>query len=266
MKFGCCVSMCGTAADPAGLRYLPAVVEAGFDYVELPIAEIMQLRDEEFEQLLRQLSVLGIRCESCNNLFPASVRLTGAARDDEQIQNYLHRAMDRVQALGARRVVFGSASAKNVPAGYPMDAAWQQIAQELLWISDAAQRVDPDIQIAIEPVCHRESNILHTYAEGFDMAETSRRSNVRCLVDYYHLSVEQEPLEDVLKGGTRLCHVHISNPNGRIYPCADDGQDYAGFFAALRHAGYDERVSVEAYTENFKEDAARALACLRSLI
>lgn len=57
MKLGCCVSMCGTDEDRAGLRYLPAVAEAGFDYVELPIAEIMQLDNAEFERLLCQLSI-----------------------------------------------------------------------------------------------------------------------------------------------------------------------------------------------------------------
>ncbi len=265
MKFGCCVSMQSTPEDPAGLRYLEAVGAAGFDYVELPIAEMMLLSDGAFEELLRRLRVLELTCPCCNNFFPSHLRLTGAERDAGAIAAYLKRALPRVKALGAQSIVFGSAAAKKVPEGFPMDRAWDQIAEDLQIISDMLSDVDSSIRVAIEPVCKLQSNILRTYAEGLSMARRLDRGNIRCLVDYFHMRVEEEPVEHLLEGEGMLRHVHISNPQGRGYPRRDDGQDYGRFFEILRQIGYDGCVSVEGFTDDFAGDAERALAYLREL-
>lgn len=265
MRFGCCVSMSATPADPAGLARLEACAAAGFDYVELPIAEVMQLDDAAFQQLVEKLDWLKLPCESCNNFFPRSVRLTGAERNWGAIREYLLRALTRVKALGARTIVFGSVGAKNVPAGFSMEEAWEQIYEATLLISDLLHQVDDGIRVALEPVCRREANILLNYSEGLALAKRVNRENIRCLVDLYHMDVEKEPMEHLLEGEGMLQHVHISNPEGRIYPREGDGQPYSRFFDVLRSIGYDGRASVEAYTQNFSSDALQAIACLRAL-
>lgn len=265
MRFGCCVNMLAAPADPAGLRCLEGVVRAGFDYVELPVAETMLLDDGAFAALLSRLDDLGLRCESCNNLFPREIRLTGETRDEAQIRAYLSHALPRLRALGAQTVVFGSAAAKNVPQGFPMDAAWEQVAGDLEIISAMMAKEMPGAQAVIEPVCRRESNILLNYAEGVAMAQKLARENVFCLVDYYHMRVEDEPAEHLLEGGALLRHVHISRPEGRVYPAEGDGEDYAAFFAVLRRIGYDGRVSVEGFARDFEEDAKAALALLHRM-
>ena len=82
IKFGCCVSLLASRDDPAGLNNLQSVSDVGFDYVELPLAELMQLSDKEFDRLLLQLEGLCLPCESCNNLFPETIRLTVGTRRD----------------------------------------------------------------------------------------------------------------------------------------------------------------------------------------
>lgn len=264
MKFGCCINMLGTPEDVGGLRALEAVKRAGFDYVEVPLAEVMLLDDAAFQRLLARMEKLKLVCESCNNFFPGDIRLTGQDRDANQIQEYLLRALTRVAALGAKTVVFGSAKAKNVPDGFPMEDAWEQIGENLRLISDTLDQLKLPIRIAIEPICRRESNILLTYTEGCDMAEKVNRPNIECLVDFYHFEVEHEQLEDLRRGVLR--HVHISNPDGRVFPAFGDGAGYKGFFDMLKQVGYDSCVSVEAYTKDFETDAERALECLRSFV
>ncbi len=266
MKFGCCVSMFSTPEDPAGLRYLEAVEELGFDYVELPVAELMLMDDAAFLRLLKRLSGLRIRCESCNNFFPKHVRLTGDGRNEVQIAQYLEGALPRIADLGAQSVVFGSAAAKNVPDGFSFDRAWEQIGEDLLLISDAFFRVLPGVNVAIEPVCRRESNILLNYREAVAMARSVNRSNIRCLVDYYHMAVEGESPKRLLEGGSLLQHAHISNPAGRGFPGCEDGQDYAALFETFKAIGYDARVSIEGFSEDFAGDAARALECLKKFV
>lgn len=261
MKIGCCISMLASTSDPIGLNYLDDVKAIGFDYVDLPLAELMQLSDAEFTALLKRLEALDLRCESCNNFFPEHIRLTGEARDPEQIRAYLSAALPRAIALNVRSIVFGSAKAKNVPAGFPMDTAWLQVEENLQIISDALDGTD--IAVAIEPVCARESNILLTYKEGCRLAEKINRKNIRCLVDLYHLSTENEPASNISDGGEQLQHVHIARPDSRIYPKENDGFDYSEFFNALKEANYDSGVSIEAFTDCFVKDASESLQFLK---
>jgi hypothetical protein len=48
MKFGYCVSM--GAQDPAGIGYerIPQLQKMGYDYVEMPLAQVMNLNEQAF--------------------------------------------------------------------------------------------------------------------------------------------------------------------------------------------------------------------------
>src|SRR5207245_8369450 len=57
------------------------------------------------------------------------------------------------------------------------------------------------------------------------------------------------------RAGGHIRHLHVANPEGRVFPRKADEYDYAPFFAALRTIGYDKRISVEASTQNLTADA-----------
>ena len=42
MKFGCCLNMVSTQPDGTGIEFIDQLKNAGFDYVELPTAQMMQ--------------------------------------------------------------------------------------------------------------------------------------------------------------------------------------------------------------------------------
>ncbi len=54
---------------------------------------------------------------------------------------------------------------------------------------------------------------------------------------------EHEPFESIIEARHYLLHTHTAD-TGRLYP-GSGSYDYPGFFAALRSAGYDGRMSVE---------------------
>ena len=66
-----------------------------------------------------------------------------------------------------------------------------------------------------------------------------------------------------LRAGAHIRHLHMANPDGRIFPRRWEEYDYAPFFAALRQIGYDKRISVEASTKDLPADAPLAIALLR---
>jgi D-psicose/D-tagatose/L-ribulose 3-epimerase len=90
------------------------------------------------------------------------------------------------------------------------------------------------------------------------------RPHIKLLVDYYHMTLEDESPDILLEAGLEVRHIHFARVEGRSFP-AEIEIGYLPFFANLRTIGYDGRVSVEAYTADFASDAPHALAVLKSL-
>lgn len=256
MKLGCCVNMLGTAEAPIGQRYIQNLKEAGYDYVELPLAQVMELTEEDFEALLDQLEASGLPCLCCNNFFPASVRLTGELADPAVTEAYIRRAVDRAARLGASRIVFGSSGAKNVPEGFSHERAFEQIV-ETLRIAEPYVK-EKDIVIVIEPLNRKESNIILNLTEGEQLMHAVNRPNIRLLADYYHMAMEQEPMEILGRVLPEIRHVHFAKPEGRNFPTGP-ASEYEAFFRVLREGGYNGGVSVEAYSERPEEEIPKAV-------
>lgn len=261
MRIGCCVNMNARDSRGIGHAYLPLLKKLGYDYAELPLAQICALEPAELREILAMLRDLDLPCEGCNNFFPAAVRLTGEEADPHRADEYVRRAADIMAELGAGVVVFGSSGAKNVPEGFPHDKAYRQIVETL---SRVSRIIEPyGITVAIEPLNKLESNIINTAAEGLRLAEDVGCGNIRLLIDYYHLFMEAESTEIIIKAGEMIQHVHFAVTRDRRFP--RKGDDCAGVIQALKAAGYDGRISMEAYTEDFERDAAEAKAFLEKL-
>lgn len=256
MKLGCCLNMLGNSTEPIGRNYIETAQRAGYDYVELPLAQVMELDEAEFAGLKEQLDRAGIVCEACNNFFPASVRITGENADPEKIRDYVRRAVGRAAALGAKVIVFGSSGAKNVPEGFSREEAFCQIV-ETLRIADE-YTAPAGIRIVIEPLCRLESNIILNLRDGEQLIRLAKASSVRLLVDYYHFSMEKESLATLQELMPYIEHVHFAEPEGRRFP-AEPKESYGRFFSVLTNAGYAGRVSVEAYAEDAKKELAAAV-------
>ncbi len=250
--------------DGTGAQYLPALALAGYDYAELPLAQLTALSPERLVGVLRELERSGLKCEVCNNFFPVEMRLTGDEVNERAVDEYVSRALDTAELLGAEYIVFGSGPAKRVPQGFSLQAGLAQVAALLGRIAPKAR--EHGIGIAIEPLRKEECNIVNSFREGCELCEAAANESVGMLVDYYHLVCERESTENIPRfGGGLLRHVHFANPEGRVFPLNETESDYAAFFAALRKTGYDGRVSCEAYTNDFAADAPRTLALMRRL-
>jgi sugar phosphate isomerase/epimerase len=241
---------------------IPLFAKLGFDYIELPLAQVMDLSEEVFHELLRIIRT-NIPLEACNNFFPARIRLTGQeARLDKAIE-YVKAALDRAAAMGAKVIVLGSSGAKNIPPGFPYEAARSQLKELLVHIQDMVKPFG--ITIALEPLNTKESNFITTASEGLDLAQELSLDNVKLLIDYYHLRMENEDPAIIGKAGPNLVHTHIASKEGRLFPKPDDNENYNEFFSLLKKAGYNGRVSVEAHSKDIAADAAISLELLRSL-
>ncbi|PWJ51639.1 sugar phosphate isomerase/epimerase family protein [Faecalicatena contorta] len=262
MRFGCCLNMVASYTDGTGIEHIEKLAELGYEYAELPLAEMMMLSEEKFNNLKKRVQDSGIACEVCNNFFPKTMRLTGEEVHMDMILTYAEKALDRAHELGVRYVVFGSGPAKNVPEGYSLENGYQQVVNLLKQVGEIAR--NRGITIVIEPLRKAECNLINTFKEGCGLAADVNHECVKVLVDFYHLSEEKEPLTNILENGKQfLRHVHFANPNGRVYPESMVEADYQAFFAALREIEYNERISCEAYCENFALSASKTLKVFR---
>ncbi|MGI6298677.1 MAG: sugar phosphate isomerase/epimerase family protein [Saccharofermentanales bacterium] len=278
MKIGCCSNMLyresartdddnKTVSERlarTGFEYIKKIARAGFDYVELPLAQVTDLTEAEFELLQEQLKTSDITCPACNNFFPTDIRLTGPDVNDTQVDAYVAKALQRAAALGASRVVFGSGPAKNVPKGFPMAEGYRQVQRMLKRIAPVA--LANKITIAIEPLRKQECNLINTFAEGCQLARDVDDANVKVLVDYYHLGTEREPASHIVDNAELLCHVHTARLAERGFPTELDDELNLQFYQALKTVNYSGGISLEAFTSDFEREAPAALEFLRQQI
>jgi sugar phosphate isomerase/epimerase len=233
--------------------------ELGYDYIELPLAQVMDLSKCDFNEMLRKIH--GIPIEACNNFFPADIRLTGEDVDMGITSEYIKRATARAAEMGVKVIVLGSAGAKNIPDGFPHSKAKNQFIELLHHLQGVISVLG--ITIVLEPLNATESNFILTLNDAVTVMEEAKCDNVKVLVDYYHMRMENESPEIIKRAGSNLRHVHIASKEGRKFPNENDGEDYESFFNALAAVGYDGRVSVEAYSKNIREDAEKSAMLLR---
>jgi len=248
--------------DPVGIEVAEDLAALGYDYIDLSMRDVTALSAAGLDQLEARLQRAGLACEACNNFFPAEVRLTGPAADLPAALRFAEKAFAAAARLGVSVVVFGSSGARNVPVGFPADAAWAQLRTLLVALAPRAEV--HGITVAIEHLNRGESNIINTVAEGWRMAREVEHPRVRLLIDAYHMLVENESPAILTEVASAIAHVHIAQKTERLFPANADAA-LTDFFRHLLATGYAGRCSVEAATRDFRADAARALRVCRAL-
>ena len=233
MKFGVC----------CGVENLPVLRQYGYDYIELNFSNLSLAEEQAFEQTRAQLRQYGIAAESFNCFFPGGVNLN-ADVDYEWIAEYAERGFSRAEQLGGKIAVLGSGGARRIPDGYDRDLAVQQFVKVLRICGDIAQR--HGMQIAVEPLRESECNFINTVAEGLELCKLADHESVKCLVDFFHLSMNGETLDAVRHSGDWIVHAHMARPNAdRHIPAACDADSCAPWANVLKEIGYNGRLSLE---------------------
>ena len=243
------------------LKDIDAARTAGFEYLELGTSEITALSDLDFESALTRIRQLGLPVPVTNLFLPATLKVTGSEVDRDEQMRYVRKAFARLSRLGTGIVVFGSGGARRVPEGFPKQDGFKQLVEFGRRTAEEART--HNITIAVEPLRRQETNIINSAGEGLELVNAIDHPNFQLMIDFYHLASEGEDPAIVLRAREHIRHLHMANPQGRVYPLAWDEYDYAPFFANLRTIGYDKRISVEAAAKDFPVEAPRAISLLR---
>lgn len=263
MRYGCCVNMVTQTADVSGIDIVPVLKEIGFDYAELSLTHLCAMDEAHFRSVKNELLGFGLPLEACNNFFPPTMPLIGSSVQSGVIKTYLEKAFSRASELGVKTIVFGSGGARTVPENVAYPDAIEQLAEIARLINSFAEQ--HDIVIAIEPLRKQECNIINTFQEALLLANLADCRNVRCLLDVFHLKEEKENISVIKIEPEQLAHVHFAEPDGRIFPVETNKQVYKSILQHIRQTGYNQRISIEAYSSDFRNDAAKALRLLKEI-
>lgn len=254
MKFGVC----------GGPDIARIAREAGYDYFEWSVGALLHPREDEslFEAALADARAVGLPCPAVNVFVPADLKITGPDVDLPALEKYAATTFSRAERAGVEVIVFGSGGARRIPDGFDRDRAWEQLVEFGRRIGPLAQR--HGVTVVVEPLNLGECNVLNTVGESADYVYAVDHPHVRLLVDGYHWSKDNDTVEGIVTNGPLLAHAHIATVEGRRAPAP--GDTCAPFFAALRKAGYDGRISIEGNIPSPAEELPRALEIMRALV
>ena len=263
MKIGCCLNMLATEHDKAGIEFICAAADAGFDYLEPPLAEFEQIKDSKLLEIKQLLHEKNIQFEAFSNLFPARLNLTGFNVDRYHVMDYVEKALSIAAYFDSEYVVFGSGAARRVPDGFSKEKAYEQLVELLIRMAPIARK--NNVTIVVEPLNKNECNIINTFREGCLLAKDANDPHIQGLVDYYHYSLEHDSPEDIITYGPEfLHHAHFAETFNRSYP-VELKDTYHPFIQAIKTIGYDSRLSCEGYSNDFSKDAKQSLQLLREI-
>lgn len=239
----------------------------GFDYVEIHASLLRVLEpDAAWPTRRRELEDTGQVLSNLCNFIPGEARYVGANADWGRTRAYLETCIARGAEVGVKVFNWGSPHSKSVPWGWPYSKAFEQIERAAHLIADICKQ--HDAICVIEPINPGECNIIYYVTDGAMVAESVNRPEMRTLADFFHMSLQSEPLHHLDAAKKWLAHTHTSGPD-RYFPLPGQPWDQRAFLAALRKAGYDARLSIESWTlrpgSTFARDARESLAYLRGL-
>jgi sugar phosphate isomerase/epimerase len=255
MQFGIC----------GGPEIAPAVKTAGYDYIEINVSAHLkgEASDDEFLPILRQVQVCGMPCLAANVFVPSHLKITGSEVDFPRLKRYVQTVCARAERVGIQTIVFGSGGARKIPEGFDRQEAYAQLVD--FGAMTAAIALDHGIAIAVEPLNRSETNVLNSVTEALHYVCDVLHPAIRLLVDAFHWAKENESPDDIVAAGPWLEHAHISTYANRLPPSAEVC-NFAPFFQALRQAGYDKRLSVEAGWQSLEEQAASARQIMSNFV
>jgi len=242
MKFGVNTFIWTASFDRSHFSLLPAIKNAGFDGVELPLINPHQV---DAEDVRRALAANDLECTFCSVL-PAGL---SAISDDAGVriktQTHLQHCIRVAAEAGSRLIAGPIYSPVGFLPGRRRNAdEWKRAVECYQGLGDilAAHHV----ALAIEPLNRFETYFLNTAEDAAALCEAVGHSSVGVLFDTFHANIEEKDVPEACRRvGRHLRHVHTSE-NDRGIP-GTGHVDWPGFFRVLRELKYDGWLTIESF-------------------
>ena len=246
-----------------GFEHAEMLASYGFSFLEPGVGWFLMpdKSDEEFAVNLQMALDSPIPPRACNGFIPGRLKSVGPDAVHDKILAYAETAFRRAQMAGIEVIVFGSGGSRRIPEGFPEQEAREQFVQLLAEMAPLAEKYD--ILVAIEPLNRNEVNFINNLEEGARIAQEVGHKNIRLLADIYHMLVEGEGPDQIIKYGELIAHVHVAELKERAVPGTHD-EDLSAYYGALREIGYKGMISIEGRWEDMALQAGKAFETIQS--
>ena len=237
----------------------------GYSFIEESVQGFLvpQKSEEEFEKQLSICRESKLPVIACNSFLPGSLKSVGEDAVHPEILEYAETAFRRAKLAGVKIIVFGSGGSRKIPEGFPAEKARQQFIGLCSQLGPIAAKYN--VIIVVEPLNKKECNFINSVAEGGEIVKEVNHPNIQLLADIYHMKMDNEGPENILKYAKYLRHVHIAEKEERAAP-GTHGEDFKPYFEALKKAKYKGDISIECRWNDVEKQKLRAVKTIQEQI
>ena len=234
----------------------------GYTFIEESVGNLLvpAKSEEEFKEIYSKAKQSPLPIRACNSFIPGSMKSVGPNAVHPEILVYMETALRRAQRIGVEYIVFGSGGSRSIPEGFPREEARAQFIDLLRNMAPIAAKYN--VVVVLEPLNQRETNFINSVSEGGEIVEEVGHPNFRLLADIYHMMMDDEGPESIIKYGHLIHHTHIAEKEGRAAP-GTHNEDFTAYFEALKKIGYKGMMAIECRWENMETQAGKALQTMR---
>ena len=220
----------------------------GFDVMELPAGDLLNMSDEKLAELNALCKELGLTISS--NIGPA--RDKNISDSDPAIRRagieYLENIIIQMNKVGSPLLI--GAMYNCWPYHFEdldKPAIWARAVESMKELAAFAK--DHGVTLCLEVLNRFETNLLNTCQEGLQFCKDVGYDNVKLLLDTFHMNIEEDSLpQAILDAGDYLGHMHVGEGNRRLpgqghLPWTEMGE-------ALRKIGYTGAVVMEPFLKD----------------
>lgn len=235
------------------LEHDSLVYESGFRVIGESVNRMFSpsLTEEQFQQNLERIKKARCKVYLCNVFFPGTIKIAGPDVNESRVLGYVDTVFSRAEKAGVSCIVLGSGGSRNIPDGYDLEKAKADFIALCRKLAIVAEKYG--IMIALEGLQTSETNFLNTVKDAAGIVRGVNHPNFRLNADIFHMMRENESPESIVDAADILGHCEIAEKQTRSMPGVQ-GDDFKPYLRALRKAGYDKYIFIEANTNNPSTD------------
>jgi len=247
MKYGIYYPYWLTEWSPDSIPFVTRAKKLGFDILEVPTQEFLQLDDEYLIRLRTIAEAEGIRLTGG---YGPDAEHEISSKDPAIVKagfEKFEKIFQRMQTAGIKKLGGGLYSYWPVDYSKPIDKPGdlQRSIENMRTLADMAAAYD--ITLGMEVLNRFEGYLLNICEEAVDYVEKVGKNNVKIMLDVFHMNIEEDSFTEAIRlAGSRLGHVHLGEANRRP-PHAEGRIPWAEIGQALHEIGYDGDVVMEPF-------------------
>lgn len=236
---------------------------SGYTYIEEGVSRFLvpTKSEDEFDKLLEEAANSPLPVKACNSFIPGNLKSVGSDPVHQEILEFAETAFRRAQRAGVEIIVFGSGGSRSIPDGFSREKARAQFIELGKKMAPVANKYN--VTIVLEPLNTTECNFINSVAEGGEIVKDINHPNFRLLADLYHMKMDNEGPESIVKYGKLIKHTHLAEKQDRAVP-GTFNEDFRPYFDALKKIRYKGKISIEARWKDFDSQIPVAIETIKT--